>query len=94
MTVQEARALAQTDPVPTIVARWGEAAAEARRQVDRLEDALRTLAKQEALLAEHDLTVSTDLGPTGNAAKAAWVTTLEHRERHDHDFVAPVNRVA
>jgi ABC-type transporter Mla subunit MlaD len=71
MTVTEARTLAQQDPVPNLVARWGQLATEARSRVTALEQTLRELDKTQAQLAERDLTVSVDLGQIGNAAMAA-----------------------
>lgn len=89
MTLAEARQLAQSDPVPTLTARWGELTAEARKRVAALTDSLRELDKLTQQLAAHQLTISTDLGPVGNAARAAYVTTLEHAEKHEHDFQLP-----
>ena len=68
MTVQEARQIAQCDPVPTLTARWGETVTQARQRVAALTDSLRDLDKLADTLAEHDLTIATDLGPIGNAA--------------------------
>lgn len=89
MTLADARTLAQADPVPNLTANWGHLAAKARRQVDDLASTLRELDKVQQTLGERGLTVATDLGPIGNAAMAAWRTTQEHKERHDHDFVMP-----
>lgn len=74
MTVAEARALAQQDPVPQLTKTWGEAATETRHAVANLEAALRLLDKIEESLKERGLTVSTDLGPVGNSARAARAT--------------------
>lgn len=89
MTIQEARALAQSDPVPILTARWGEATALARQRVADLTASLRDLQTLTDQLSEHDLTIGTDLGAVGNAAMAAWRTTEEHRDKHDHDFAMP-----
>lgn len=89
MTIQEARAIAQSDPVPVLTARWGEITATARQRVAALTDSLRELEKLREQLREHDLTIGTDLGPVGNAARAAFTTTEEHKSRHDHDFALP-----
>lgn len=89
MTVQEAHALAQSDPVPVLTARWGDLTAEARKRVAALTDSLRELDKLTQQLAAHNLTIGTDLGPVGNAARAAYVTTVEHAEKHEHDFALP-----
>lgn len=72
MTPEAVRTLAQQDPVPVLSARWGEIAAETRRKVHQLEDSLRELETVTQQLAEHDLVVATDLGPTGNSARAAF----------------------
>lgn len=71
MTLAEARTLAQTDPVPNLTKLWGETAARTRTAVANLETAMRELNKVEDQLKERGLTVSTDLGPVGNAARAA-----------------------
>lgn len=89
MTIAEARAIAQSDPVPILTARWGELTATARQRVAALTDSLRELERLEEQLAAHDLTIGTDLGPIGNAARAAYTTTQEHTARHDHDFALP-----
>ena len=64
-------ALAQTDPVPVLSARWGQTAAEARRKTESLVATLRELDQVAADLEGHGLTVDVDLGPIGNAAAAA-----------------------
>lgn len=66
--ISHVRILAQTDPTPMIVARWGEAVTEARTRLDALTDSLRELDKLQGQLAERDITVSVDLGAVGNAA--------------------------
>jgi hypothetical protein len=71
MTTANVRVLAQADPTPTIVTRWGEAVTVARERLSAFEDSLRELDKLHAQLAERDLTVSVDLGQVGNAAAAA-----------------------
>lgn len=76
MTVQEARQLAQSDPVPALSKRWGEITLVARQRVQAVEDSLRELDKITEQLAAHDLVVATDLGPTGNAARAAFTALL------------------
>jgi hypothetical protein len=63
-----ARNLAQADPTPNLVARWGQLATEARARVQALEQTLRELDRTQAKLAERNLTVSVDLGPVGNVA--------------------------
>lgn len=67
----DVRTLAQQDPVPNLASRWGGAAARARSAVADLETCLRELDKVQDQLKERGLTVSTDLGPVGNAAQAA-----------------------
>ena len=89
MTVQEASQIAHQDPVPTLTARWGETVTLARQRVAALTDSLRDLDKLADTLAEHDLTIATDLGPIGNAAHAAWVTVSEHKADHPHPFELP-----
>lgn len=89
MSPAEARTLAQSDPVPTLTARWGTASAAARRSVERLVSDFRELDKVRSLLKEHGLTVSEDLGPVGNAALAAWRTTEEHARTHTSTFSLP-----
>lgn len=81
MTVTEARTLAQSDPVPALSKRWGEITLTARQRVQALEDSLRELDKVTEQLAAHDLVVATDLGATGNAARAAYTASLMDRER-------------
>lgn len=81
MTETPVVTLAQT-PVPNLTKRWGETVHETRRQVAQLEASLGELAKIKDTLAEHGLTVATDLGPTGNAAAAAFATTQNHKADH------------
>lgn len=71
MTAAEATRLAQSDPVPNISANWTAYAVAARTAVEKLTGILRDLDKTTEQLAEHDITVSVDLGPIGNAAAAA-----------------------
>jgi hypothetical protein len=71
MNASEATRLAQTDPTPQMVARFGEYQLEARSRLAYLVDTLRNLDKLADELAEHAITVSVDLGPIGNAAAAA-----------------------
>ena len=94
MTEGQVRALAQTDPVENLTKNWGNLASKARHRVEELAGILRELDKVQQTLGERGLTCSTDLGPIGNAAFAAWRTTQEHKERHDHDFQMPGSRVA
>lgn len=81
MTITEARAIAQSDPVPALSKRWGEITADTRKAVQALETKLRELDKVTADLGSHDLVVATDLGPTGNAARAAFQAALADRGR-------------
>lgn len=83
MTDDDARTLAQSDPIPVLTARWGNLSAAARKTVARLNDDLRELDTVTGQLAKHGLTVATDLGPVGNAAAAARVTVAEHKQTHD-----------
>jgi hypothetical protein len=71
MTAATVTSLAQTDPTPNLVARWGQLATEARTRVQALEQTLRELDRTQAQLSERNLTVSVDLGQIGNAAMAA-----------------------
>lgn len=89
MTIAEARANAQSDPVPILTARWGEVTATARQRVAALTDSLRELERLSEQLGAHDLTIGTDLGAVGNAARAAFVSIEEHKVKHDHDFQLP-----
>ena len=92
--ISHVRVLAQQDPIPNIVTRWGETVTETRRRVAALEDSLRDLDTIQAQLAERNLTVSCDLGPVGNAAAAARRTIDEHQERHAGDFQMPTGKGA
>ena len=87
--ISHVRVLAQSDPVPTIVARWGETVHETRRRVAALEDSLRELDQLRDQLAERQLEVAVDLGPVGNAAAVTRRTVLEHEDRHAGDFTMP-----
>lgn len=71
MTLAEARTLAQQDPVPQITANWSQTAQKARQLVDQLTATLRELDKTADALAERSITVGVDLGPVGEAARAA-----------------------
>jgi hypothetical protein len=71
MTAAEATRLAQTDPTPTMVARFGEYQMEARARLANLVITLRQIDTLREQLADHNITVSVDLGPIGNAAAAA-----------------------
>jgi hypothetical protein len=71
MTADAARVIAQSDPFPNVNAQWGQAVAEANRKVRSLITTLRELDGLTAILEEHGITVSVDLGPIGNAATAA-----------------------
>ena len=73
MTNEQVRTLAQTDPTSTIVERWGHEVIATRNAVTVLEARLRDLQKATDDLAERNLVVATDLGPTGNAARAAYM---------------------
>jgi hypothetical protein len=77
--MQPAISLAQQDPVPNLVARWGQLATEARSRVQALEQTLRELDRTQAQLAERDLTVSVDLGPVGNAALSVHLDLSKER---------------
>ena len=90
MTDDTVRQLAQSDPVPALTKRWGEVTRGARNRVVNLEDSLRELAKITEQLAAHDLVVATDLGPTGNAARAAFQAAVADA-RSEH-FSMPDNR--
>ena len=74
--------LATADPVPTLTTHWGQAVQAARHRVDQLADTLRELELVEQRLAEHGITLNADLGPVGNAAKAARQTVQEHKADH------------
>lgn len=89
MTQDAVRTIAQADPVPTLTARWGEATKLARERVTAVADSCRELARLEEQLGEHDIKMVAGLGPIGDAARAAFVTTEEHKARHDHDFQMP-----
>lgn len=71
MTPESVRQIAQQSPVPNLSKRWGELTHEARRIVAQLDDKLRELDQVTADLAQHDLHVTTDLGPAGNAFRHA-----------------------
>lgn len=85
MTIAEARAIAQSDPVPNLTANWGTLAAKARHRVDELNSLLRELDKTTAALAEKGMVVSVDLGPVGNAAAAAR-RDLEKQKPHTFEL--------
>ena len=87
--ISHVRVLAQTDPTPNIVTRWGEAVTEARTRVSAFEDSLRELDKLRDQLKERDIHVAVDLGPVGNAAAAARRTVADHDTRHAGDFEMP-----
>lgn len=70
MKTAEARTLAQSDPVPNLTQRFGETTQEARKLLQRLTLTLCELDDIAGILAEHDVTVSVDLGPVGNSAAA------------------------
>lgn len=76
MSPETARQIAQSDPVPILSARWGQVAADTRKAVAALDDKLRELDTLTEQLAERDLVVATDLGPVGNAARAARTASL------------------
>lgn len=92
MTISEARAIAQSDPVPALTKRWGEITQVARQRVQALEDSVRELDKITEQLAAHDLVVATDLGPTGNAARSAYQAQVA--DTSTHGFTLPSERVA
>jgi hypothetical protein len=69
--ISHVRIVAQQDPVPTIVTRWGDAVHTARARVAALTDSLRELDKIAGTLAEKGVVVHVDLGPIGDAAAAA-----------------------
>lgn len=71
MTAAESTRLAQSDPVPNLNNQWVTAVVNARVHLRDLTRALRELDKTAETLLEHDITVSVDLGPIGNAAAAA-----------------------
>lgn len=73
MTDDRIRQIAQSDPTSQIVERWGDAVIETRKRVAALEDSLRELEQVTGQLAERQLVVATDLGPTGNSARSAWL---------------------
>lgn len=77
-----ARKLAQQDPVANLSARWGELTVRARNRVAALEDALRELQTVTDQLAERNLVVATDLGPTGNAARSAFQAAVADSSTH------------
>lgn len=81
MTAAEATRLAQADPVANLSARWGELTVRARNRVAALEDVLRELQTVTDQLAERQLVVATDLGPTGNAARSAFTAALADKGR-------------
>lgn len=75
VTIEQARTLA-LDPVPTLMARHGDAIANTRRRVDDLDQALRELDSVTEMLAEKKITVGADLGAVGNAARFARTAQL------------------
>lgn len=87
MTESTVRQLAQSDPVPNLMANWATYATTAGNIVGRLTDCLRELDKLQDQLAAHDITVDIDLGQIGEAARAAR-RDLE-RERPGGTFKMP-----
>lgn len=92
MTDDTVRQLAQSDPVPTLTARWGRATAAARKTLDHLDADLRELDTVRELLRTHKLTVTEDLGPMGNAA--AHARTAQLADSSTHGYRLPTERVA
>lgn len=83
----EAQSLAQADVVPTLMARHGDAIANARRKVEDLEQALRELDKVTDMLAEHKVTgINADLGAVGNSARNARTAALADAERPGYEL--------
>jgi hypothetical protein len=87
MTEDTVRHLAQQDPTPQMVARFGELQLQARSQLDALTTTLRAIDKTAAELADRNITVSVDLGHVGNQAAAAR-RDLEKRNGKP-EFVMP-----
>lgn len=87
MNEQAVRAVAQSDPVPNLTARWGEVAQKTSRAVDVLVVCLRELDSVQEQLANREITVDINLNPVGEAAKAAR-RDLE-RQRDEPTFVMP-----
>jgi hypothetical protein len=79
MAATPAISLAQSDPTPNLVARWGQLATEARTRVQALEQTLRDLDRTQKQLADRNLTVSVDLGPVGNAALSVHLDLSKER---------------
>lgn len=71
MTIEEARALAQTDPTENLSKRFGQVYTQARREIDALSMTLFRLDGLSDQLAEHGIRIDVDLGPIGNSAAAA-----------------------
>lgn len=91
MTAAEATRLAQSDPVPNMTEQVGQLTADLRSTIAGLTSQLRALdTRIETLREQHDITVSVDLGPIGNAAAAAR-RDLE-RERDTPTFRMPEAR--
>lgn len=86
------RQVAQSNPIPSLAARWGDTVADARKKVAALDDSLRELDHLTSLLAGYELVVATDLGPVGNAARSARTAALADAVKPG--YVAPVHRIA
>ena len=65
------RQIAQSNPVPNLSARWTDATVRARHAIEDATVCLRQIDDLADQLAAHNVTVSVDLGPIGNAAAAA-----------------------
>jgi hypothetical protein len=71
MTADPVRQLAQANPVPNLTAQWTDHVMQARRLVGMLTSELRSIDDVQNSLGDHEIRVSVDLGPIGNAAAAA-----------------------
>jgi hypothetical protein len=87
MKTDAVRQIAQQDPTPQMVARFGELQLQARSQLDALTTTLRAIDKTASELADRNITVSVDLGHVGNQAAAAR-RDLEKRT-NDNTFQLP-----
>lgn len=86
MTTAEAHTLAQTDPVPTLMARHGDAIANTRAKVADLEQALRELDSVTDMLEDNGVSVLADLGIVGDAARRARTAALADAERPGYEL--------
>lgn len=67
----QVRQLAQSDPVPNLSAQWTDSIVTVRKRIADLTRDLREMDDLADKLADHEINVSAELGPIGNAAAAA-----------------------